>query len=415
MFSRRKCAASLTLLLMSFFAAFFSSCASARQEQPQSEEPDRIETSVIRLVFAGDIMAHANNYNAGRFNRIWQDVTPLIKEGDLAFANIEAPVNDRQEWSTFPQFNMHSDYVQAAVDAGFNVFSLANNHTNDWYLDGINATRSYFAGRNDVWACGLKDKSGGNLTWRLIEKNGWKILFVAFTEILNRPDYSSWIDYYPQKKRAELISSLKELEEEHEHDILVISVHTDEEEYKTDVTENHRAFYKKLIDECKADIIWANHPHVYKEFETVSDPRSRTALIMYANGNTISGQRSSPSLGGKMNARDNTGDGLIIKVELEKRTVFSDGQSYGRQTESSVMLKSVQPSLITSYIQPDGQIVLRIADKDFEHSLYRSGLFAWAEYIKSRRDIYEKLKARCETGLHAGFLSEEYQENNRWQ
>lgn len=394
MFSRRQRAAFLFMLLPLFSAVFFPSCASSKQEP--AKEPEQTETSLIRLVFAGDIMAHANNYNAGKFERIWQDVSPLVKEGDLAFANIEAPVNDRQKWSTFPQFNMHSDYVQAAVDAGFNVFSLANNHSNDWYLEGINATRSYFAGRNDVWACGLKEKSGGDLTWRLIEKKGWKVLFVAFTETLNRPDYSTWIDYYPQKRHGELISSLRKIAEEQEHDILVVSVHTDEEEYKTDVTESHRIFYRELIDKCGADIIWANHPHVYKEFETVNSPRSRTAFIMYANGNTVSGQRSSPSLGKQMNTRDGTGDGLIINVELEKKMSVRMSGAAMRQ-ESTVAIKDITPHLITSYIQPDGQIVLRIADDDFVHSLNRSGLSAWADYILSRKNIYEKLKAKCRT------------------
>lgn len=273
-------------------------------------------------------------------------------------------------------------------------FSLANNHTNDWYLDGINATRNYFEKMTDVFACGIKSNPSQKLTFQIIEKNGWKILFAAVTEILNRPDYASWIDYFPPKKHSQLIEELKKIQSQNEHDIFVLSVHTDEEEYKKNVTESHKKFFRQLIEECKVDVIWANHPHVYKTFETVTisdgkteksaqsdspSTETRKAFIMYANGNTISGQRTSPSLTKTPNARDDTGDGLFIKMTFEK-------------TSSQVSIRQIEPHFITSYIQPDGQIVLRLVDDDFIHCLKRSGLFYWAKYIESRKKIYENTK-----------------------
>ena len=94
---------------------------------------------------------------------------------------------------------MHSEYVEAAIKAGFNVFSLANNHTNDKSLDGIRQTKKYFDGRSGIWACGLKEKPSDSISYQIIEKNGWKILFVAFTEILNSQDSAGYIDYIPSK------------------------------------------------------------------------------------------------------------------------------------------------------------------------------------------------------------------------
>ena len=48
----------------------------------------------LTLLFAGDIMAHKNNYAYPAFSRIWDDIAPVVQGADLAFANIEAPVSD---------------------------------------------------------------------------------------------------------------------------------------------------------------------------------------------------------------------------------------------------------------------------------------------------------------------------------
>ncbi len=362
------------LLLFSLF-----SCSSTQKTEPQADVFTKPKDDFITLLFAGDIMAHANNYRTGHFDRIWADISPLLKTSDLAFANIEAPVNDKLDWSSYPQFNMHSEYVQAAVDAGFNVFSLANNHTNDWYLEGINATRTYFEKQKNIWAAGIKKKNDGKITYRLIEKNGWKVLFCAFTEILNRPDYASWIDYFPSKKHEELVKQLRELSSL-PHDLFVISVHTDEEEYKSQVTESHRKFFERLIEECGADIIWANHPHVSKEFELIETEQNKKAFIMYANGNTISGQRTSPSFNKKANERDDTGDGLLLKVMIQKN-----------DNTDSINFSKIEPYMISTFFEDDGQYVIRLIDNDFLHCLKRSGLKTWAKYIESRKIIYNHL------------------------
>lgn len=359
--------------------------ATASEASAASEE----ESSII-LTFAGDIMAHAPNYKNPDYDRIWRDITPLIQTSDLAFANIEAPVADSLPWSTYPQFNMHSEYVEAAVRAGFNVFSLANNHTNDQYLDGIKQTKRYFDERKDISACGLKDKSGAPLSYKIIEKKGWKILFVAVTELLNRNDYSSYIDYYPstEKKRSQLIKELKALQESSGCDLFIISIHTDEPEYIIKVTDNHKNFFQTLIEECRADIIWANHPHVVKIFEEkpassyytlASGQTERKAFVMYANGNTISAQRTNPQFNAPDTARDYTGEGLIIKVTASKN-----------KTEGLVF-SNYEAHLITTYITPSWQFVIKELNEEFIQALDKSELTHWSKYLTERKRLMENV------------------------
>ena len=109
---------------------------------PALGDQDALEQDrdTITLLFAGDIMAHNVNYYISDYPKIWRDVKYLIEPCDLAFANIEAPIDNTQKWQTYPNFNMPQAFVEAAVDAGFDVFSLCNNHTNDQGLNGIKET-----------------------------------------------------------------------------------------------------------------------------------------------------------------------------------------------------------------------------------------------------------------------------------
>lgn len=387
----RKIAVCLIILLTVFSCKTtdntVSSSPESLPENTESSSPsefrNHLPSESISLLFAGDIMAHSQNFRMGNFDKIWKDITELLHSSDLNFANIEAPVCNDIPWSNYPQFNMHSDYIESAVKAGFNVFSLSNNHTNDQYLQGIKSTYRFFNSKKDIWACGIKKSSGAPLTYALIEKKGWKILFVAVTEILNRNDYSSWIDYYPSSKRQQLKSDLLNLKKTTGADLFILSIHTNEPEYVKEITSERKEFYAQISQECGTDIIWANHPHVPRIFETISRKpdsvsNSDSTFIMYGNGNTISGQRTSPSLTKAENSRDDTGDSFIIKVKISGK----DGK---------IHISDITPSLTSIFIAPSWQFVIKLLDDDLFHSLERSELSDWSSYMKKRKAKMENL------------------------
>ena len=71
-------------------------------EEPQESvtplSPAPVEDSnTITLLFAGDIMAHSVNYVISDYPKIWRDVKYIIEPCDLAFANIEAPIDDTRK------------------------------------------------------------------------------------------------------------------------------------------------------------------------------------------------------------------------------------------------------------------------------------------------------------------------------
>ena len=347
----------------------------------------------ITLLFGGDIMAHSVNYVITDYEKIWKEITPLVQKSDLAFANIEAPIDTTKNHSSWPNFNMTYNYVNAAVKAGFNVFSLCNNHTNDQGLTGIQETEKTTKAlqteaknnQKDIYFSGIKNSPRDKHSYNLIEKNGWKILFLPITELLNRPDFSEYINFSRPtvEQRQILINYCKELKAKTKCDLFIFSLHTAEPEYTRAITDSQEEFYMNLLD-AGVDIVWANHAHIIKDRKFIFDTKNqRHKMIMYANGNTISGQRTAPDFVSKnpIGERDNTGDGLLYEV------IFSKEEKNGK---ISTTIKKATPHFITTYINTANEFVIRFLNKDFVNYLYDVPRIKWAEYIKKRIKINNK-------------------------
>ena len=387
-----------------FISILFFSCGTTSQiinepaeDQPLTQAPEpevqhkNHDKDTINLLFAGDIMAHSVNYVITTYEKIWRDVRDVISEPDLAFANIEAPIDTTKAASSYPNFNMTRKYVQAAVDAGFDVFSLCNNHTNDQYKTGIletlkttqaitEYTKENFG--NDIYFSGTKETANSKLsalTYNYFEANGWKILFLPITELLNRPDASDYINFIKpdDDSRKAFIKYAKELREANPCDLFIISIHTSEPEYTRLITEKQNQYYMDLL-EAGADVVWANHAHIIKDRKIVVNTKTgRDKLIMYANGNTISGQRTKPELTSKnpVGERDNTGDGLFYIVTMH------------REKDGSMKIKKCEPYFITTYINTANEYVIKPLNQDFVDYLYDVPRTNWAKYIERRIKI----------------------------
>ena len=393
----------LNVSFILLFTSLLFSCGTTSQikNEPAEEAPliQESETEVqplhknhdkdtIDLLFAGDIMAHSVNYYITSYSKIWRDVKYMIEEPDLAFANIEAPIDTSREASSYPNFNMTQKYVQAAVDAGFDVFSLCNNHSNDQYKNGILETikttqaitqETLDQTGHQIYFSGLKNSPDSPLTYNYFEVNSWKILFLPITELLNRPDASAYVNFIKpdEESRKAFQKYVKELREANPCDLFIISIHTSEPEYTRVITDRQNEFYMNLL-ESGADVVWANHAHIIKDRKIVVNTNTgRDKLIMYANGNTISGQRTKPELASKNpnGERDNTGDGLFYKVTFHK------------EKDGSMKIKKCEPQFITTYINTASEYVIKPLNQDFVDYLYDVPRTNWAKYIERRIKI----------------------------
>ena len=343
----------------------------------------------ITLLFGGDIMAHSENYKISSYSKIWASVTDIIHDSDFAFANIETPVDTTLPASTYPNFNTTKNYIQAVIDAGFNVFSLCNNHSTDQGPNGIKhtaETMAFLADKAkeeniDIYYSGIKDSSDDDFTYNVLETKGWKIVFLPISEIMNKMTGVEYLNYQDPTKanREKLYNYIKEIRKKEKCDLFILSLHVNEPEYVRSVTNAQEEYYMNLLD-CGVDIIWANHTHLIKNRKVVVDTKTNSdKLIMYANGNTISGQRRAPNLtlSWPDKEMDNKGDGLLYKVTFEKN-------------KDSIQILKSEPILITTYINTANEYIIKLLNDDFIDYLYSVGRNTWARYIKRRLLIDEE-------------------------
>ena len=345
------------------------------------------EIQTLSLLFLGDIMAHAENFKMQDFNKIWTEVKPIFRKCDFVFGNIESPVDDRRPFSSYPEFNMKNSYPKAMIDAGINVFSLANNHTNDQKIDGILQTFLWAEtneNSNKIYFSGIKNIPNSEITYKIIEYNSWRIIFCAITEILNQNIGKEYINFvnYTEQGRNDFIKTVNNIRHLNESDIFILSIHSNETEYVKDVKESRKKYYHSLL-ENGVDVIWANHPHIVRERELIGDKNSKKIkkIILYGNGNTISGQRRNPQFKNPENSRDNTGDSLMFFADFSKD--LQTGETYISRTK---------PYYITTYINTAWNFVIKNLDEDFINYLEENNRSDWKEYIKKRKEITEQTK-----------------------
>ena len=355
-------------------------------------------TSPLVLTFAGDLMAHSVNFNMKMYDLIYTDIQKILHNDDLSFINLETPVCDTLPLSTYPSFNVHTPYLRAAVQAGFDVLSLANNHTNDHGIIGIDGTlaavrtvqKERFASEMSprlLVFSGLKESENDRIQVTPLFYKGWSVLFCSVTEILNSYDSSKDRLYYsaPTKQgRAVLVSLIREARNRYPCDLFILGLHLNEPEYGRTVSEAKKAWFKQL-GEAGVDIIWAHHPHVMQPWETITVERPlllKEAVIseqckvfcMYSMGNFISGQRWYTRYDNPSFYREYTGDAVMLQLTC----------TWNKAGRADF---SVSPLLITQYNEPAYPVVKRFTQEwintlnEKEKNYFKKRLALMEEYL----------------------------------
>ena len=378
----------LNICIISFL---FFGCATNTNVAIDYDSLLKVEKNIpkeITLTFTGDLMAHTNVTRMKDFSIIYEDILHIMKNDDLTFTNLETPVVNNLDYENFPNFNVKNEFPLAAINAGIEVFSLTNNHTNDQGLEGIKSTRKFFQDYNNsqideskkVYFAGIKEKSGEDFTYQVIEKNGYKIIFMAFTEIFNTPNYRSWFDTQgtTDENRKNLYKKITELKKQHSADLFVLSVHCEEPEYIRTVTKKRKDFYHNLLD-AGVDILWANHPHVSQEWEVVKSDKTpyKTKYIMYSVGNFVSGQRYRRNYQDPESAREYTGESFLFQIKFVKndKIIYSD---------------TINPILITNHTDYYGNTMIKILNQDFIDSLKAQD----KKYYQKRLELMNQIEGK---------------------
>lgn len=295
------------------------------------------EKKTIVLSFTGDMMAHIINYSMPDYSMIYRDIEKIIKNDDLTFCNVEFPVNPGIPQASYPVFNIHPEYVEAAIDAGVDVVSIANNHSGDQGTEGLIKTvdammtisSKYLREKGrKIYYSGAKMNPVTPFVPETIYQNGWKIGYLAvsqFSNVVPEDGHMLIVDFRNKRDSAEFVSWMTELTGD--YDLFILSYHGGVEYYTEPVKRKSELFYE--LANAGVDIIWGHHPHVVQPVEVV-ETGGGTSVIMNSLGNFISGQGriADPDL--PEEEWSYTGDSAIIQTVFS----FSGGRPVLDQIEA---------------------------------------------------------------------------------
>ena len=248
------------------------------------------ESNELSMVMVGDCLIHRfvytdalNEDGTYSFDKMFTEVAPLIKNHDIAFYNQESNIGGKElGLSAFPRFNSPTEIGDSMVNLGFNLISLTNNHSMDKGEEGVINSVNFWKSK-DVYYSGqalsFEDREN-NI--KVLEKNGIKYAFFAYTTVTNGLLPPSGKEYltniYSKEKAQNDIEKVKD-----KVDLIIVSMHWGEE-YTTYPNSSQKSIAKEL-SEMGVNLIIGNHAHSIQPVEMIDD-----TLVFYALGNFISAQ-----------------------------------------------------------------------------------------------------------------------------
>ncbi len=251
------------------------------------------DPSLIRILGVGDIMLGTDYPSAAWLNpdlrpganveRILSpELVRILRGPHVTFGNVEgvlAPRNLRSSKDCSNCFSFRSPvhYAEILADAGFDMVSLANNHSGDFGSAGRRSTIEALTS-NGIDVAGL-DQDDARVAVRVLE-DGRTVGLIAFAPNVGTLDLR---DTQSARLRVEALAA--------EVDILVVSFHGGaegveqtrvpfrSEEYYGEDRGNVHAFAHTMVD-AGADVVFGHGPHVPRAVEIYQD-----RFIAYSLGN----------------------------------------------------------------------------------------------------------------------------------
>ena len=286
-------------------------------------------TKKIKLLFVGDVMGHGPQIKSAELRKneaydytsCFRYISPIIKQVDLAIANLEVTLPGKAPYQGYPRFRSPDDLAFALRTAGFDLLVTANNHANDAGKNGILNTINTLRNLGFYQTGTFRNKKERALFYPLIVyKKGFKLAFLNYTYDTNGlktvpPTIVNEID-------ETLIERDLKYTQQFNADAVIVVMHWGNE-YHLNENKIQRDLARKMF-EWGADIVIGSHPHVVqpiKKIEIEEDGKINDHVVVYSLGNFISNQK-----------QVNTNGGLMFELELEKnemtgKTIVSQ-QSY---------------------------------------------------------------------------------------
>ena len=335
-----------------------------KKEEPKKEEKaqERKEPKYYEahLFMVGDALIHSAVYQDAKqadgtydFKPMLELIKPISSQYDLVYYNQETILGGTElGLSNYPRFNSPYEVGDAFIDAGFNMVSLATNHTMDKNEQGVINSVNYWSQHKDSvvysgqWT---SFESRENEVSQIYEKNGIRYAFLSYTTWTNGLETPTGKEYlnnvYSDEKASADIAKVRD-----KADVIIVAMHWGVE-YSLGVSYDQERIAKFLADQGVQIIIGA-HPHVVEPVEYINDGKT---FVIYSLGNFISDQEGNERLTGLMMSLDikkkvDIDDSVTVTVENPKAELIYTKSYYGRKRSFKVYPYSqLNTNLLSNY------------------------------------------------------------------
>ena len=271
------------------------------------KKPREYEASLFMI---GDALIHSSVYMDAKkddgtydFKPMLEFIKPIAKKYDLRYYNQETILGGAElGYSNYPRFNSPQAVGDAFLDAGFNLVSLANNHTMDKGETGVINSVNYWKSKKNIAFTGQWTSQEERDEAKIYKINGISYAFFSYTTWTNGLETPTGKEYlnnvYSYEKASNDINKVKDFV-----DVIIVAMHWGIE-YSFNVSQSQINIANELSS-LGVNLIIGAHPHVVEPVEYINDGKT---LVIYSLGNFISDQVGIEKL-----------TGLMMEVKIKKR------------------------------------------------------------------------------------------------
>jgi len=256
------------------------------------EPEDPIKTYTASLIATGDGLVHSTVYKAAYnatnqtydFSNMLFYTKEKLKDYDIKYYNQETIFDDDKEYGGFPYFNTPSGFGTSMIEAGFNVVSLATNHSMDRGAESAKKSASWWKNQKNVLTHGMATSEEERNNYQIMEANGITYTMLSYTygtnglgkDALSKEPYI--VNLYDEEVIKKDVEAVRD-----KVDIVIVAMHWGNE-YQQIASETQRK-QAAFLASLDVDIVLGTHSHCIQPWEMIDD-----TVVFYSFGNFISNQ-----------------------------------------------------------------------------------------------------------------------------
>lgn len=334
----------ITLLILILGIVLIVNMINKKDKEVNNEEiiASKEEKYKLSLIMAGDMLVHDKIYNEARknannngydFKPMLTYIKDIVKDYDLAYYNEEVILGGSSiGLSSYPAFNSPYEVGLDMIDTGFNMVSLATNHTLDRGIKAIENSLDFW-NSTDVYTSGsyktmeernnIKIKEKNNITYAMLN-------YTYGTNGIKRPNgYESYVNIWDMSNKNSYEEYKNVVKQDIENirdkvDVLIVAMHFGEE-YNFNTTW-YQEDSSNFLSSLGVDIIIGTHSHVLGPIKWINN-----TLVIYSLGNFLSAHEV-VNLSNRI--------GLLSSIDIVKKV---------KDNNTTIKLENLNNDLIYTY------------------------------------------------------------------